>query len=42
MFALADRLGMTVQQLQKSMTVEEFVYWLAYLDEMNKRMERNG
>ena len=33
MFALADRLGMTV---------EEFVYWLAYLEEMNRRMERNG
>lgn len=42
MFALADRLGLTVEQLQKSMTVEEFVYWLAYLEEMNRRMERNG
>ena len=42
MFALADRLGLTVEQLQKSMTVEEFVYWLAYLEEMNTRMERDG
>lgn len=42
MFALADRLGLTVEQLQKSMTVEEFVYWLAYLEEMNKKMENNG
>jgi hypothetical protein len=41
-FALADRLGLTVEQLQKSMTVEEFVYWLAYLEEMNRRMERDG
>ena len=42
MFALADRLGLTVEQLQKSMTVEEFVHWLAYLEEMNRRMERDG
>ena len=35
MFALADRLGMTVENLQKSMTVDEFVYWMAYLEEMN-------
>ena len=42
MFALADRLGLTVEQLQKSMTVEEFVYWLAYLEELNKKMEKNG
>tara|TARA_R100000231_G_scaffold29511_1_gene26162 strand:- start:987 stop:1115 length:129 start_codon:yes stop_codon:yes gene_type:complete len=41
-FALADRLGLTVEQLQKSMTVEEFVYWLAYLEELNKKMENNG
>tara|TARA_B100001939_G_scaffold337362_1_gene341593 strand:- start:269 stop:370 length:102 start_codon:yes stop_codon:yes gene_type:complete len=33
---------MTVEHLQKSMTVEEFVYWLAYLEEMNSKMEQNG
>lgn len=42
MFALADRLGMTVEQLQEKMTVDEFIYWLAYLNEMNKKMEQNG
>ena len=42
MFALADRLGLTVEELQRSMTVEEFVYWLAYLEEMNIKMENNG
>tara|TARA_B100000242_G_scaffold283903_1_gene246641 strand:+ start:2687 stop:2815 length:129 start_codon:yes stop_codon:yes gene_type:complete len=42
MFALADRLGLTVENLQKSMTVDEFVYWMAYLEEMNSKMENNG
>ena len=42
MFALADRLGMTVEQLQKSMTVDEFIYWLAYLEEMNSKWKTMG
>jgi len=42
MFALADRLGMTVEQLQKSMTVDEFIYWLAYLEEKNRQIKNGG
>tara|TARA_R100000234_G_scaffold26780_1_gene15459 strand:- start:43 stop:144 length:102 start_codon:yes stop_codon:yes gene_type:complete len=33
---------MTVEQLEKSMTVQEFVYWMVYLEEVNKRMQKDG